>query len=343
MGALRLILHLVDRAADPHDVHGGHRYKGHRGNHKHLVQMLFDIDRQQIQHRPRRQQHRKVDEDLLRREVQSVFIAQSRRQNPQILPEEHIVDDCGAAEHPDGAVKDAARSGACEPVENAHPDHERAEGEAEGAHDKPQRVVEIVDVHELLRRGLDDRRRDQQTRQHREKHRPGEEELLVKERLRLLFNPALHRAAGTHEHHQNRHLQPKTRDDEEHLAQHRGMVVEEQPEHQQARARDGREHSQHLSGVLELVENRLDEGEQVVERPVKHQAGGRGIEEHEEEQRHGIELNLRLEEAPLREDHAGDEVHGRHNDRQNVHRKARDGEQSVGLAQIGDRPEGDAV
>ena len=56
--------------------------------------------------------------------------------------------------------------------------------------------------------------------------------------------------------------------------------------------------------MLELIKDGLDEGEDVVERPVKHQAGGGCVQEEEEEHRHRVQLDLGLGRRALREDDA---------------------------------------
>ena len=93
----------------------------------------------------------------------------------------------------------------------------------------------------------------------------------------------------------------------------------------------------------ELIEDRLEQREEVIERPVEHEPRRRRVEKHEEKQRHGIQLHLCFRQAALGEDDAGDEVDRRHEKRQDVDRHARHGEQAVGRAEVADGPEGHAV
>ena len=95
--------------------------------------------------------------------------------------------------------------------------------------------------------------------------------------------------------------------------------------------------------MLELVEDGLDKGKDVVECPVKHQSGRRVIQKHEEEKRHCVELELGFERAALGEDHAGDEVHAGHDDGQQIDRQTEDVQQAVRRAEVMDRAEGGAL
>lgn len=104
---------------------------------------------------------------------------------------------------------------------------------------------------------------------------------------------------------QQRELQHEGRRDEKHQTARRRLPVEKQAVHGGGDAREREEHAEDDVRVPELIEDRLDEREEVIERPVEHEPRRRRVEKHEEKQRHGIQLHLCFRQAALGEDDAG--------------------------------------
>lgn len=87
----------------------------------------------------------------------------------------------------------------------------------------------------------------------------------------------------------------------------------------------------------------LPQGEEVVQRPVEDQARGGVVQEHQEHQRHAVELDLALEGHAPGIDGAGNDVDGGHEDRQQVDGHAADLQQPVRFPQVGDGAKGHAL
>ena len=109
----------------------------------------------------------------------------------------------------------------------------------------------------------------------------------------------------------------------------RGEGIAHETEHQQRRTGGSGQDLEHPSRMLELIKDGLDKGEDVVERPVKDQAGGGIVQEHEEEGGHAVELDFRLDGVVLRKDGGGDDVDERHEKGEQVDFQRADGEQGV--------------
>ena len=87
----------------------------------------------------------------------------------------------------------------------------------------------------------------------------------------------------------------------------------------------------------------LPQGEKVVQRPVHRQPRRRIVQQHQEHQRHGVQLDFALQRRAPGIDGAGDQVDPGHQDGQHVDPQPADGQQPVRRAQVPNRPEGGAV
>ena len=281
-----------------------------------------------------------VAPELGRRKLHAALKAERGREHTEVLAEEHEIHDGDADEHPQNLLKGDLALRAGQPVEDAEPDDKGADGEAQAVDDEPDRAVVHLHVDKFLRGRRDDGRRDIPADEQRQERGAAKEDLCV----RLgggLAGGGLLRADQPHDQgqHQRRAQKQQRGFDDRPL----GEGIAHETERQQRRTGDGGQDLEHPPRMLELVEDGLDEGEDVVERPVKHQTGGGGVQEKQEEHRHHVQLDLRLGRCALREDDARDEVDRRHDDGQEVDVHAGDGDQPVGGAEVGDRPEGHAL
>ena len=202
-----------------------------------------------------------------------------------------------------------------------------------------QRGIQIRHQHEFCRRRSDHRGRDQQTRQNSEQNAAAHKQACI-----ILRQGFGRRAAfSVHKKEQQRQHQHEADGQDDRLLLPVLRMEEKHAEKQQGRSGRRKQGAQHLARVLEFVEQVLQQGEDVVERPIQHEAGWRIIQQHQKQQRHEIELQLVLEREALRIDGAGDEVHSRHQDRQRVERQTVDRQESVRRAKVGNGAKGHAA
>ena len=327
---------LRHRGLDLDDVHSRHAEHGERQHQIHaLHEALFAV--QQGEDDRDRGQDREVQQLFLHGEGHAGVVFQIRRQRPEIRAEEHIVDHGDPAGDPDERAEHAARAGRGHVVEDPHPDDEEAEGEQRGVAHMAQRRIEVRREHELRRRGGHHSRGDQQPRQGREEHAAADKQARVL--LRQLRAGRSAELAAQQIEREREHQQQRDRQHDRFLLPVFG-VEEEQPEDQQRGAGRREQTEEERLRVFETAEQVLEERKQVVQRPVQHQAGGRAVQQHKEDQRHTVELQLVLERKTPGVDRARHDVDERHQNRQHMDRHARDRQQTVRRAEVGDGAEG---
>ena len=337
---LRGLADVCDLRVDVADVDRQHDGDGQNERERCLEHVLVQVPEEQVHDAGGGRDCEQVAPELFGGKMHAVFKAERGREHAEVLAEEHEVHDRHADEYPQNLLKGDLALRAGQPVEDAEPDDKGADGEAQAVDDEPDRAVVHLHVHEFLRGRRDDGCRDIPADEQRQERGAAKEDLCV----RLgggLVGGGLLRADQPHDQgqHQRRAQKQQRGLDDRPL----GEGIAHETERQQRRTGDGGQDLEHPPRILELVEDGLDEGEDVVERPVKHQTGGGGVQEKQEEHRHRVQLDLRLGRCALREDDARDEVDRRHDDGQEVDVHAGDGNQPVGGAEVGDRPEGHAL
>ena len=291
----------LDLRVDAADIDRQHDGNGQNERDRCLEYMLAPPPIDQIHDGGDGCGREQIAPELGRRKLHAAIKAERGREHAEALAEEHEVHDGDADEHPQNLLKGDLALRACQPVEDAEPDDERADGEAQAVDDEPDRAVVHLHVHEFLRGRRDDGRRDIPADEQRQERGAAEEDLCV----RLgggLFGSGLFPVDELQDQgQQQRRAQEQQRglDDRP-----RGEGIAHETEHQQRRTGGSGQDLEHPSRMLELIKDGLDEGEDVVERPVKHQAGGGCVQEEEEEHRHRVQLDLGLGRRALREDDA---------------------------------------
>ena len=245
-------------------------------------------------------QQQQVDKKLLQREADVVVVHQIGGKRAEVVAEEQVVDRAGSAHNKHYSLKNNLCLVGEQPVENSEPENEHSRSRKEGAHDVPNGVQVGSHYEELLRRSGDNRRGNENARQNREENRGKSEQLFVglgSEFTRSIVCFLLDESDEKRDRKQSAY----TLKDEQFFDDSRKEEVYNAENHQ--RAADAQQHNfQHLLGILDLVEDGLNKREQVVERPVKYKSRGRVVEEHKEERRHTVKLDLGFERVSLGED-----------------------------------------
>ena len=333
---LQIVLHLGKIRPDARHIHNGHA--DHRQTQRQ-IRCLYDrrfLLPDQIQQRHQHQQNRQVHQHLSGCDGRIDVVFEHGGEVAEVGSKEHIVHDghTGQRQHDKPHGLFARRAGQL--VEDPEPDQERTARQQQRIEHIPQRGFVRHDINEFRRRRLDDRRRNQNAGQDRKKHAAKRKNLSVRFRQRgsfALFCALLHQ--GQHQ----RELEHQKQEDEQDLLSHRIHGVHKQDHRKQRQSHNGSADAQYQPRVSELVEDILQQGENIVQRPVKHQSGRRIVQKHQKNQRHAVHLQLAFEREALHIDGGGDHIDGRHQDRQHIDGKPRYRKQRIRCAQIADRAE----
>ena len=281
----------------------------------------------QEKHQPRQSQHRaQVQQALGERHGQRRVILQRRRKIAVSLSEEQVIRDSRRRGRREEGREPAPAPSGGQPEQKHEPDQEGSRSRHRGKKHVAQRGLKGPDHHKLSRGSADHRGRDQHPQQHRQQHAAAAENL-ARGPVLLRITPG--GPVGLPEGFRGavRRLQ----------AFSRAFCV--------SAALGGRVRPQTLRrAFLRLIRNLpqqiLHQGESIVQRPVQGQAGGRSVKQHEENQRHAVELKAFPPRQAPGIDRSGDDADERHQHGEQVNGRAAQHDQGVRLPQIPDRPEG---
>ena len=333
---------LVYGLTDLHHVHNGHTADGDQSRQQNRPDTTAEFPGKQVQ----RQRHQSYDQQIYQllpgREPSRSLILKERGKCAKIGAEEQIVHQHHTAQNPYQPLKDPPPAGVCQPVEYPHPDEKGTCRQTQCVSDIPQRMIEIGDIHKFLRRRRNHSRRNQHADEDRQEQGAEPKCFGVRRGLRPCF-PQRKREPDFHHGKNQRQRQSSTQHQEKHSALDAAFLIGQQAQHHRPKSGAEKQNTKRLSGIFQLVEDRLSQGEQVVQRPVEYQAGGGIVQEHQKEQGHAIELNFGFQRKTLQIQGTGNTVDRGHDDGKQIDCQAADYQQSVGRAQIPNRAQRHAV
>ena len=276
---VRLVL--VDKVdAVPHrlellgHIDGAEHRHHHDGETHAQIPYAYQVRLLAPEHEQRRrnsEQHRKVLQHIASRRLRHGIELEHGREVAVVRTEEQVVDERSHHRNQQHIAEHRLALRRRQTVEHTEPDDECARGEQERLPEVAKRRRVSGNVHEFRRGRLQYRNRYEQA------HEQGHEDAAEQERALFVLRGLVDcetPVADRQQAHCKRRLQQQAAGDHEDLPLERGERVYEQDRHQQRQTRDGSEDTQHALRILHLVEEVLHQREQVVERPVEHQARG---------------------------------------------------------------------
>ena len=227
-------LHLVGALDDLNAVPYGHSRGAHNRNGQDGCHNSLFLGCQPPNAHEQHPDQRKIDELFHTGIEEALIVLQIGGDQTQIEAKEHKVGHCHDGGHRCQPGKDHLALVVCQPVEHRHPHQEGAAAHCAGDQQIVQRIMEGVDVHKFLGRCADHGGGDHQAGQDRQ-HSAGKQKYLLIRLGRFHFAP----------------LCPEKGDQ---LANEQGN----------AQGADRQHDLQNLLGVLQLIEDGLNQAEQVI-------------------------------------------------------------------------------
>ncbi len=128
-------------------------------------------------------------------EMHSVFIFERCRQKSKSPPETHVIDDGDSGKDPEPALESDPRRPVSEPIKDTAPEHKCPGRKRERRHDIRRRIIHEPGDDKFLRRGHDNRRRDNAAYKKRQEKTFGQKTFRLRRKIgarlpRFLFSPA---------------------------------------------------------------------------------------------------------------------------------------------------------
>ena len=269
-------------------------------------------------------------------------ILQHCRQVPKLCPKEHIVHYREDGSDTDAGLHDVSGLMPGQIVKQHEPKHEGSSGQQKSAPYILERRAVFRQNNKFGRRRMDHRGGNQQPGKHSQKQTAESKEggCLLLRLCKAGQGPAALSSSNQISEHGK--LEQNAEQEDRQPAEAKPPVYQKEVG-KKRQTQAGHERAGHGLPVLRGIDNILKERENIVQRPVKDQAGGRIVQQHQEDEGHPVKLKLILPGKILGINAAGNDVDGGHQDGKQIERNSPQLQKTVRCCQIRKRAEGGVV